>query len=125
MSTHVIDLSADVAQSSSKRRLADLPDRVVSGDPHHKTELHHASADGSLLVGVWTSTPGVWHAFTDKNEYCYIVSGHCALVHSDGTRREFKAGASFFIPDGFDGLWEIIETTTKHFVIQNVAPAGH
>lgn len=36
-----------------------------------------------------------------------------------------KPGASFFIPDGFDGLWEIIETTTKHFVIQNVAPAGH
>ncbi len=119
MNTHVIDLCEDTPVSTSKRRLADLPDRVVSGDPHHETDMHFTSPDGILTAGVWTSTPGKWHVFRDKDEYCYIVSGHCALIHEDGTRREFRQGSSFLIPDGFSGYWEVIETTTKHFVIRN------
>lgn len=119
MQTHVIDLANDTPKSTGQRRLADLPDRVVSGDPHHNTEIQFTSLDGKLTVGTWTSTPGKWHAFTDKDEYCYIVSGHCALIHEDGTRREFREGASFFIPDGFVGFWDVIETTTKHFVIRD------
>ncbi|MEX0350103.1 MAG: cupin domain-containing protein [Paracoccaceae bacterium] len=119
MQFHVIDIANDTPKSTGQRRLADLPDRVVSGDPHHNTEIQFTSPDGKLTVGTWTSTPGKWHAFTDKDEYCYIVSGHCALIHEDGTRREFRTGASFFIPDGFAGFWEVIETTTKHFVIRD------
>ena len=121
MATHVIDLTNDTPASNSERRLADLPDRVVDGDPHHKVGMHFTSPDNGLSVGVWTSTPGKWHAFHDKDEYCYIISGHCALIHEDGTRREFRAGSSFFIPDGFRGYWEVIETTVKHFVIRNTA----
>ena len=119
MTTYVIDLGKDSPASTGERRLAGLPDRVVSGDPHHDTGTHFTSPDGHLAVGVWTSTPGKWHAFTDKDEYCYIVSGHCALIHEDGTRREFRSGSSFFIPNGFRGYWEVLETTTKHFVIRN------
>lgn len=121
MNLHVIDLNKDEPLSVTERRLADLPDRVVQGDPHHKIGLNFQSPDGNLLAGTWTSTPGKWHAFADKDEYCYIVSGHCALTHEDGTRNEFSAGSSFFIPNGFRGFWEVIETTTKHFVIRNVA----
>lgn len=117
MTTHVINLS-EPPQALNKRRLADLPDRVVAGDPHHTSAALFTSPDGALTAGVWTSTPGKWHAFTDKDEYCYIVSGHCALIHADGTRSEFRAGDSFFIPDGFRGYWEVIETTTKHYVIR-------
>lgn len=122
MTTHVIDLTLDIPQTTSERRLADMPDRAVAGDPHHSVGMHFTSPDGRLSAGVWTSTPGRWHAFTDKDEYCYIVSGRCALIHEDGTRREFQAGASFVIPDGFRGFWEVIETTTKHFVIRDTTP---
>ena len=76
----------------------------------------------SRPAGIWTSTPGKWHAFTDKDEYCYIVKGHCALIHEDGTRQDFRTGASFLIPNGFRGYWEVVEETTKHFVIRDCAP---
>jgi len=121
MTKYVIDLAKDAPAESSRRRLADLPDRVVEGDPYHELAMHFTSPDGKLSAGTWTSTPGKWHAFTDKDEYCFIVSGHCALIHEDGTRRDFKAGSSFLIPDGFNGYWEVLETTTKHFVIRDTS----
>lgn len=119
MNLHVIDLNNDEPFSATERRLADLPDRVVTGDPQHRIGLNFESSDGELSVGTWTSTPGKWHAFAGKDEYCYIVSGRCALIHEDGTRNEFTSGSSFFIPNGFRGYWEVIEATTKHFVIRN------
>ena len=113
----VIDF-ADAPLDSSERRLADLPDRVVEGDPHHQTQLRFESPDGVMIAGTWTSTPGKWHAFTDRDEFCYILEGHCRLIDEDGTARTFRGGDAFLIPNGFRGYWEVIETTTKHFVIR-------
>lgn len=99
----------------SARRLADLPDRVVEGDPRHETTVHF---NDGLLAGTWTSTPGKWHAFTKRDEFCYIISGHCQLISSEGEVQDFRAGDAFLIPNGFSGYWNVIETTTKHFVIR-------
>ena len=85
----------------SQRRLADLPDRVVKGDPRHETHLHFRSTDGSLIAGSWTSTPGKWRTFKDRDEYCHIITGRCALISEAGQRWEFGAGQSFMIPNGF------------------------
>lgn len=114
---NIVDF-AQPAADISQRRLADLPDRVVDGDPHHETQVHFRSPDGVVLAGTWTSTPGKWRAFTDRDEYCHIISGHCALISETGERWEFRAGQSFLIPNGFRGYWEILDTTTKHFVIR-------
>lgn len=113
----VIDFAQN-APEISRRRLADLPDRVVEGDPQHESQTFFTSEDGKMFSGSWTSTPGKWHAFADKDEYCHIISGKCALISEDGNRWEFGPGASFMIPNGFRGYWEIIETTTKHFVVR-------
>lgn len=106
----------------TKRRLADLPGRVVAGDPHHTSQMRFTSPDGGLLAGTWTSTPGKWHAFADRDEFCVILSGHVRLESEDGTFQEFRTGDSFMIPNGFRGFWDVIETTTKHFVIRDYAP---
>lgn len=37
-------------------------------------------------------------------------------------RRPSRTGDAFLIPDGFRGYWEVIETTTKHFVIRSYTP---
>ncbi len=113
----VVDFQEDAA--IAKRRLADLPDRVVEGDPHHETQMRFTSADGTLLAGTWTSTPGRWHAFADRDEFCYFLSGHAQLISEDGTVQDFRAGDSFLIPNGFVGYWNVLETTTKHFVIRD------
>jgi len=111
---------ADQPVAESGRRLADLPDRVVDGDPRHVTKLYFESPDKQLIAGTWTSTPGKWHAFADRDEFCHIVSGHCRLIDADGNAREYRSGEAFLIPNGFRGYWEILETTTKHFVIRHL-----
>lgn len=102
-----------------KRRLADLPDRVVEGDPLHTTVSHFISSDGAMMSGTWTSTPGKWHAFQDRDEFCYITEGHVQLISENGEVQDFRAGDAFQIPNGFKGFWNVIETTTKHYVIRD------
>jgi uncharacterized cupin superfamily protein len=114
----VIDFSHDSVQSE-QRRLADLPDQVVAGDPHHQSKTFFKNDAGDVIAGTWTSTPGKWHAFTDRDEFCYVVSGHVRLLAEDGSAQTFKTGDAFLIPNGFRGHWEVIVTTTKHFVIRS------
>lgn len=118
MPVSVIDFANHPGDTSS-RRLADLPDRVVEGDPQHQTRMHFVSEDKTLLAGTWTSTPGKWHAFTDRDEFCTIISGHCQLISETGEIKDFRTGDAFLIPNGFSGFWNVIETTTKHFVIRD------
>lgn len=118
MAISVIDFSANEGQIN-KRRLADLPDRVVKGDPHHVATSHFQSPDGGLMAGTWKSTPGKWHTFSDRDEFCYIISGHAQLISEDGEVQDFRTGDAFLIPNGFSGFWNVIETTTKHYVIRD------
>lgn len=120
MAVKIIDFGKDTG-TTAHRRLTDLPNRVVEGDPHHESTLFFESPDGKLIAGTWTSTPGKWHAFTDRDEFCYILSGHVRLIAEDGSAQTFRGGDAFLIPDGFRGYWEVIETTTKHFVIRDHA----
>ncbi len=114
----VIDFSQTEVQWE-QRRLADLPDRVVQGDPMHQSVNRFSNANGDLIAGTWTSTPGKWHAFTERDEFCVILSGHVRLIGEDGTAQTFKTGDAFLIPNGFRGFWEVVETTTKHYVIRD------
>lgn len=118
MNMHVIDFS-DSGAPTTQSRLADLPGRVVEGDPLHRNQQHFESAGGDLIAGTWTSTPGRWHAFTDRDEFCMILAGHCRLIAEDGSAKTFKTGDAFMIPNGFRGYWDVIETTTKHYVIRS------
>ena len=117
-STPVVSFSAPPL-GENRRRLADLPDRVVDGDPRHVTRLQFESPDKNLVAGTWTSTPGKWRAFSDRDEFCYIVAGHCRLIDADGDAQDYRTGDAFLIPNGFRGYWEVLETTTKHFVIRH------
>ena len=121
MTVHVIDFS-EPAGPVEHRRLADWPDRVVTGDPHHTTVGRYTDATGRLTAGTWTSTPGKWRAFTDREEFCHIVAGHVRLIADDGRVQDFTAGSAFLIPNGFRGYWEVVETTTKHYVVLDCAP---
>lgn len=114
--THVINLS-NPAPTTTQRHLKNDPARVTNGNPKQQISMHYTGAGGRLKAGKWVSTPGRWHAFTGRDEYCYILRGCCALIHEDGTRQEFGPGDSFLIPNGFRGFWEVLETCEKHFVI--------
>lgn len=114
----VIDFQRDSGEFEA-RRLCDLPNRVLEGDPHHTSTIFFTGAAGDMVAGTWTSTPGRWRAFSQRDEFCFIVSGHVRLIGDDGTLQTFKTNDAFLIPNGFCGYWEVLETTTKHFVVRH------
>lgn len=92
------------------------PARVVSGNPVHRT-WNLEDRDG-LYAGIWESTPGAWRIAYDEWEYCRIVSGRSVLRPDEGAPLEVGPGASFVIRPGFTGIWEVIDTTRKDYVIR-------
>jgi uncharacterized cupin superfamily protein len=92
------------------------PAKLVSGDPVFTT-WNLEEADG-LYCGIWQSTPGKWRIAYDEWEYCRILSGISIITDASGTETRLTAGDSFILRPGFSGTWEVLETTTKDYVIR-------
>ena len=91
-------------------------DRLISGNPVFTT-WNLEERDG-LYCGIWQSTPGKWRIAYDEWEYCRILSGVSILTDATGHATRVTAGDSFLLRPGFAGTWEVIETTTKDYVIR-------
>ena len=92
------------------------PAKVVAGDPEHRT-WNLEERDG-LFCGIWQSTPGAWRVSYDEWEYCRILEGVSVIRGDDGSETTVRAGDSFVIRPGFAGVWEVVETTRKDYVIR-------
>lgn len=90
--------------------------KVLKGDPVHST-WNLEDRDG-LYAGLWQSTPGAWKVSYAEWEYIHILSGHSVLTGDDGSVTELRAGDSYLIRPGFSGVWEVVETTLKDYVIR-------
>ena len=93
------------------------PARLMSGDPVHMTWNIEAS-DG-LFCGLWQSTPGAWRVSYAEWEYVRILSGHSVLTDDLGKSTHLRAGDSCIIRPGFSGVWAVLETTLKDYVIKS------
>lgn len=93
------------------------PAKVLAGDPVHTT-WNMEDRDG-LYCGMWQATPGKWAVSYSEWEYIHIHEGVSVLTDADGTATTLKAGDSWIIRPGFEGTWEVIETTLKDYVIVN------
>lgn len=92
------------------------PEKVISGDPVHTT-WSIEEADG-LYSGMWQATPGKWKVSYDGEwEYIRIHAGVSILTDLAGNATTLKAGDSWIIRAGFEGTWEVVETTLKDYVI--------
>jgi uncharacterized cupin superfamily protein len=93
------------------------PDKVVSGDPVHST-WNIEELDG-LFCGLWQSTPGAWRVRYDEWEYVHILQGVSVLTDASGGSTTLRAGDSWIIRPGFEGVWQVLETTLKEYVIRS------
>lgn len=91
--------------------------RLISGDPKFRT-WNVEEADGRLYAGIWESTPGKWRIEYDEWEFCHILSGVSIVTEEGGEAHTVKAGDSFVLRPGFNGSWEVLETTRKEYVIR-------
>lgn len=92
-------------------------EKVVSGAPVQRTWHHFTSADGQFFAGLWEAEPGCWKISYTENEYCRILAGRSVLRDRDGREQLLEPGDDFVIPAGFEGEWEVLETTRKIYAI--------
>jgi uncharacterized cupin superfamily protein len=112
MSDHFLPVTPDGVTPETSRPAAD---RLIAGDPVHTT--WSLDERGGLFAGIWQSTPGAWRVVYDEWEYCRILSGVSVLTEDGQPPRTVKAGDSFVLRPGFVGIWQVVETTTKDYVI--------
>ena len=107
-----LDVSAVVPETS-------VPDagRIISGEPVHRTWNIEDDGQG-LYAGIWESTPGAWRIAYTEWEFCHILTGISELTEDGGETRTYRAGDSFLIRPGFKGIWSVVETTRKHYVVK-------
>ena len=91
------------------------PDRIVSGAPVFTT-WNLEEADG-LYAGLWQSTPGRWRISYTEWEYCRILKGR-SVIHGPDGAMEVGPGDSFVLRPGFEGEWEVLDTTLKEYVVR-------
>lgn len=93
------------------------PDRLLGGDPVHTVRNVYADPSGRFFAGVWSSTAGRWRVAYTEHEFCRITRGRIRIESDTGRVCTYSAGDSFVIPAGFRGIWEVIETAEKQYVI--------
>jgi len=97
---------------------APAAERVIDGEPAFRTWTLNESADGKTFAGVWEATPGAWRVVYDEWEYCAILSGVSELTRDGAAPMRLKAGNHLVIEPGFEGVWRVVETTRKTFVVR-------
>jgi uncharacterized protein len=112
MTLHTIDETL-----SEPERGAPAPDRLLSGSPEFETWSTYESADGQYFAGLWRATPGCWRIVYTEWEYCEMLEGVSIITSADGEPKTFTAGDRFVLEPGFEGTWEVVETTLKRYVI--------
>ena len=92
------------------------PTGAIGDEPEiHLGELINQKG---LEAGVWRCSPCIWeYESYDVDEVMLMLSGHLRLTGSDGKVTELAKGDVFFIPRGWSGKWETLETMEKLYVI--------
>lgn len=90
--------------------------KIIAGDPVHTT-WNVEDRDG-LYCGLWQSSPGTWRISYDEWEYMHILAGMSVVTDTAGNATTLRAGDSYIIRPGFVGVWEVVETTLKDYVIK-------
>lgn len=114
MTNHALgfDLSSVIPETG-----APAPDRLIAGSPVFTT-WNLEEAEGGLYVGVWRATLGKWKIVYEEWEYFHILEGHSIVTEEGGEPIHLRAGDRLILRPGFVGTWEVVETTTKDYVIR-------
>lgn len=112
--THALRLSME---HSAPEVYLPPAEKIIEGHPQQKIWSLYTDPSGRFTTGVWECEPGTWRIRYTEEEYCRILHGRSVLTAIDGMRMEVMAGDEFVIPRGFEGTWQVIESTRKVYVI--------
>jgi uncharacterized cupin superfamily protein len=92
-------------------------EKLLHGNPKQTLWMQYTDPTRQLMVGLWYSEPGKWRIAYTEEEFCHMLEGHSILTDASGRSVSVVAGESFVVPRGFVGTWEVVQPTTKRFVI--------
>ena len=88
------------------------------GDQREAAVELWASTDGRVSLGIWECTPGRFTADRSAStEFCHFLSGRVEMTHIDGTVQAFGPGDAITLPQGWKGVWRVVEHVRKIYVI--------
>lgn len=88
------------------------------GDQQEAAVELWASPDGRISLGVWECTPGRFTADrSTSTEFCHFLSGRIEMTHEDGRVQVFGPGDAITLPQGWKGIWRVVERVRKIYVI--------
>ncbi len=93
------------------------PEKLLVGNPKQTLWETYTDPSAQFFTGVWQSEPGKWRIHYTEEEFCQILEGVSVLTDAHGVEVTVSAGENCVIPRGFEGTWEVRETTRKIYVI--------
>ncbi|MFO6421201.1 cupin domain-containing protein [Hylemonella sp. W303a] len=112
----------DIAGADASEDYFLAPEKLITGNPKQTLWMHYTDPTKQYFVGVWRSEPGKWRVHYTEEEYCRMLDGVSIITDEWGQAVTVRAGDEFVVPRGFVGTWEVVETTTKRFVIYEKKP---
>jgi uncharacterized protein len=115
----LIKLTAEPAGAPAHDR--PKPERLVQGNPLRET-WNLVQADlpaGEVFCGVWRCEPGRWRIAMGETEreLFTVIAGRCRVHDQHGGFEEAGPGEGLYMPPGFEGEFEVLETLTKSYMI--------
>ena len=97
------------------------PERLIQGNPLRETWnlVDEDLAAGQVYCGVWRCEPGHWRIAMGRTEreLFTVLTGRCRVHDALGGFEEAGPGEGIYIPPGFEGAFEVLETLTKTYMI--------
>ncbi|NQD37102.1 DUF861 domain-containing protein [Permianibacter sp. IMCC34836] len=105
------------AARSSVQAFLPAAEKVLAGTPEQTVANHYSDDTGQFHAGEWTGEPGTWRVSYTEHEFCYVTRGRIAITDAAGVQTTVGAGDAFIIPAGFKGVWQVVESAHKYYVI--------
>lgn len=97
------------------------PERLLQGNPVRLTWnlVQEKHPTGETFCGVWRCEPGHWRIAmgATERELFTVSGGRCRVHDALGGFEEVGPGEGLYIPPGFEGSFEVLETLTKTYMI--------
>ena len=96
-------------------------EKLLAGNPKQSLWQQYTDASGCFFAGLWRSEVGKWHIAYTEEEVCVMLEGVSIITDEEGVAVTVVAGDRFVIPRGFTGTWEVVQPSTKTYVIYEPA----
>lgn len=97
------------------------PERLLRGNPLRETWnlIDERLPAGQVYCGVWRCEPGHWRIAMGptERELFTVLTGRCRVHDARGGHEEAGPGEGIYIPPGFEGEFEVLESLTKTYMI--------